>query len=81
MCLVNPWMTPRGLPYILSIFYAVFKEQCSYIHNLLYKLRVFADLSKPNNVKLTTLVLTLRQSVDLSDTESLAFVYVSLERR
>ena len=37
------------------------------------KLRVFTDLSKPNNVRC--------QSVDLSDIQALGLVYVSLERR
>ena len=36
-------------------------------------LRVFTDLSKPNNVRC--------QSVDLSDIQALGSVYVSLERR
>ena len=36
-------------------------------------LRVFTDLSKPNNVRY--------QSVDLSDIQALGSVYVSLERR
>ena len=37
------------------------------------ELRVFTDLSKPNNVR--------GQSVDLSDIQALGLVYVSLERR
>ena len=37
------------------------------------ELRVFTDLSKPNNVRC--------QSVDLSDIQALGLVYVSLERR
>ena len=37
------------------------------------ELRVFTDLSKPNNVR--------GQSVDLSDIQALGSVYVSLERR
>ena len=37
------------------------------------ELRVFTDLSKPNNVRY--------QSVDLSDIQALGSVYVSLERR
>ena len=41
-----------------------------YIHLCL---RVFTDLSKPNNVRC--------QSVDLSDIQALGLVYVSLERR
>ena len=41
-----------------------------YIHLCL---RVFTDLSKPNNVRY--------QSVDLSDIQALGLVYVSLERR
>ena len=37
------------------------------------ELRVFTDLSKPNNVRC--------QNVDLSDIQALGSVYVSLERR
>ena len=48
-------------------------------------LRVFADLSKPNNVSLNTATAYGTsihcQSVDLSDIRKLVSVYVSLERR
>ena len=49
-------------------------------------LRVFTDLSKPNNVRCVSTAsayarLLTGQSVDLSDIQALGSVYVSLERR
>ena len=49
MCLVNPWITPRGLPYILIIYLLCSFQRTMLIYSYM-NLRVFADLSKPNNV-------------------------------
>ncbi len=47
-------------------------------------LRVYTNLSKPNNIKCDTAsayATFICQSVDLSDIQAVGLVYVSLERR